>query len=110
MFIENNKTTNTSAKKKPIWCGKNTFPSCDWYTQQENMAPRGKFGNSMRRTKWKMTGDVMNHGKMARNVVKGSKIIGKLGMTVANIASAQTNNNRKSWAISGEPYGPGNMA
>ena len=103
MFIEN-KSTNTSAKKKPIWCSENTFPSCDWYIQQENMAPRGRF------PKWNMMGDVMKHRKMIKNVVKGSKILGKLGLTAANIASAQADNNRENWAIAGEPYGPGNMA
>ena len=85
MFIENNKSTNTSAKKKPIWCSKNTFPSCDWYTQQENMAPRGKFRKSMRRTKWNMMGDVKKHRKMAKNVVKRSKILMKLELTVSPI-------------------------
>merc|ERR1712055_262750 len=51
----------------------------------------------------------MKHRKIFKKVVNGSKILGKLGLTGANIASLQTDN-RDNWAIAGQPYGPGNMA
>ena len=59
MFIEN-KSTNESGKKKTFWCSENTFPSCDWYIQQENMAPRGRL------PKWNMMSNVMKHRKMIK--------------------------------------------
>ena len=100
MYIENNSIKKSNNKEEIFWCSESTFPSCEYYKQQENMAPRGKIPTFAK---------VMKHRKIIKKVVKGSKILGKLGLTGANIALSQTDN-RDNWAIPGQPYGPGNMA
>ena len=55
MYIENNSINKSDNKEETFWCSENIFPSCDYYKQQENMAPRGKLPNWSR---------VMKHRKI----------------------------------------------